>query len=328
LADYKKILVVRLSSLGDVLLATPLLKEIKRVYPNVEIDFLVKPQFIEAVQTNENLNSVYELAQNKNNKVLIQTLNKNKYDFVIDLQNNFRSRSLTSKLGVKCLRFKKPTLKKFLLVQFKWNFYKEIKSIPQMYFETVSELSFNNQQPEINISDNIVPSVKPGDKFIGFAPGAKHFTKMYPLEYFIELGRMFNEEDYTVLLFGGKADKDICHKIHSSLPNSIDLSTDDNLLQLAADMKECKIVICNDSGLMHTAVAAGTTVAAIFGSTVKEFGFFPYSNNSLIIENDGLKCRPCSHIGKSKCPKKHFKCMLELTPDIVYKEIKEFMYSL
>lgn len=328
MADYKKILVVRLSSLGDVLLTTPLLRELKKIYLNAEIDFIVKSQFIEAVRTNENLNTVYELAHNKNNKVLIQTLNKNKYDLVIDLQNNFRSRSLTSKLGVKCLRFKKPTLKKFFLVKFKWNLYKEIKPIPQLYFETVSEFSFNNQLPELNLSKDIIPSVKPGDKFIGFAPGAKHFTKMYPLEYYIELGRRFNEEDYTVLLFGGKADKDICHKIHSSISNSIDLSTEDNLLQIARDMKECKIIVCNDSGLMHTAIAVGKPVAAIFGSTVKEFGFFPYSTNSLIIENTGLSCRPCSHIGKNKCPQKHFKCMLELTPDIVYKEIKEFMYSL
>ncbi len=326
--QYNKILVVRFSSLGDVLLTTPLLKELKKVYPNAEIDFLVKQQFIQAVETNKNLNRIYELTQNKNNKILIQTLRKNKYDLVVDLQNNFRSRSLTSKLGVMCVRFKKPTLKKFLLVRFKWNLFREIKSIPEMYFETIPKLSFNDQLPELHLSDEIIPSVKSGERYIGFTPGSKHFTKMYPFEYYIELGKRFNEEGYTILLFGGSADKEICHKLHSSIPNSIDLSTEDDLLQIARDMKECRLIISNDSGLMHAAVAVNAPVAVICGSTVKEFGFFPYSTKSLIIENTELKCRPCSHIGRNNCPQKHFKCMLELAPDIIFTEIKEFMYSL
>lgn len=326
--DYKKILIIRLSSLGDVLLTTPVIKELAEKFPEMEIDFLVKPQFADAVRSNNYLHKVYELDKSKNISVILGSLVKNKYNLVIDLQNNFRSRAITSKLGVKVYRFKKPTIKKFLLVNFKWNRYKEIKTIPQMYAESIPGLNFNNSIPEIHIPDEIKSSVKHGIKFVGFAPGSKHFTKMWPEEFYVDLGKKLNNDGFSILLFGGKDDKELCKKLHDEIPNSINLGTEDNLLQIARDMKECSFVVCNDSGLMHTAVSVGTPVAAIFGSTVREFGFYPYSNNSVIIENTDLNCRPCSHIGKDHCPKKHFKCMLELTPNLVYDKLKRFQETI
>lgn len=322
--DYKKILIIRLSSLGDVLLTTPVIKELAEKFPETEIDFLVKPQFADAVKSNKHLRKVYELDKSKNFNAILGSLVKNKYNLVIDLQNNFRSRAITSKLGVKVYRFKKPTIKKFLLVNFKWNRYKEIKTIPQMYAESIPELEFNHSLPELYIPDEIITSVKSGIKFVGFAPGSKHFTKMWPEEFYIDLGKRLSDDGFTILLFGGKDDKELCKNLHDEIPNSINLATEDNLLQIARDMKECSFIVCNDSGLMHTAVSVGTPVVAIFGSTVREFGFYPYSNNSIIIENTDLSCRPCSHIGKDHCPKKHFKCMLELTPNLVYEELKRF----
>lgn len=312
-----------------MLLTTPIAKELKEKYPGAEIDFLVKPQYAEAVKTNIFLNNIYEWDKTKNSDLIIQTLAKNKYNWVIDLQNNFRSRSVTSKLKTKeVTRFKKPTIKKFLLVNFKWNRFKEIKSIPQMYAESISELDFKNSTPQLFIPDEIIASVKPGIQFAGFAPGSKHFTKMWPEEYYIEIGKKLSKDGYTILLFGGTDDRELCKKMSDTIPNSIDLSTKNNLIQIGKDMQRCEFILCNDSGLMHTAVSVGTPVAAIFGSTVREFGFFPYSKNSKVIENEGLKCRPCSHIGLSKCPKKHFKCMLELTPELVYKEIIKLQKSL
>ena len=93
-------------------------------------------------------------------------------------------------------------------------------------------------------------------------------------------------------------------------------------------MKNCKLIVCNDSGLMHTATSVGVPVVSIFGSTVKEFGFTPFGVKNLIIENNNLSCRPCSHIGKATCSKKHFKCMVELTAEMVHKEIENFMRKL
>ncbi len=141
----------------------------------------------------------------------------------------------------------------------------------------------------------------------------------------LNLGKSLEDRGFKIVLFGGKDDKNICAEIGSELKNAIDLSNNDDILQTAADMKECKAIICNDSGLMHTACAENIPVLAIFGSTVKEFGFTPYKNSNLILENNSLSCRPCSHIGRDKCPKRHFKCMLELTPELAIEKLNELI---
>lgn len=311
-----------------MILTTPVLKLLKEKYPNAPIDYLVNRNYSDAVNNNPNLTKIFEYDKNKNQQTLINSLKRERYDVIFDLQNNFKSRAIVPKLSGEVFRFKKPTLKKFLLVKFKWNRFKELSTIPQMYADSIPQIEFNGGLPELHIPDKKPSSVKPQNNFIGFAPGAKHFTKMWPAENFVALGKKLIDAGYTILLLGGKADKEICSKIHNELKNSIDLSTNNDLHQIARDMKECKLVVCNDSGLMHTAQAVDVPLVTIFGSTVKEFGFFPYSENSLIIENEGLKCRPCSHIGKSKCPKKHFKCMLELTPELVHNKINDFIKNL
>ena len=106
---------------------------------------------------------------------------------------------------------------------------------------------------------------------------------------------------------------------------AVDLSNNNDLINLAVNMKNCKAVVCNDSGLMHTALAVGSRVVAIFGSTVKELGFYPYKGDNLVLENNSLSCRPCSHIGLEKCPKEHFKCMNEIKPKIVFKQMLSFL---
>lgn len=325
MVSIEKILVIRFSSLGDVLLTTPVIRALRRKYPDSQIDFLVKEEFAAAIKTNPNIKRVYEYEKEKNTAILLDEILKAGYDTVIDLQNNFRSRAFSSKIKAKTYRFKKPSVKKFLLVKFKWNFYKEIKYIPQMYAESIPGLELDDKPAELILPVEIKASVKPDKNFIGFAPGSKHFTKTWPAEYYIELGKKLNEEGYTILLFGGKNDKEQCKLIHDSIKESIDLSTENDLYQIACDMKECKLIVCNDSGLMHTATAVNVPVAVLFGSTVEEFGFFPYKAESIVLENNDLQCRPCSHIGRSSCPKGHFKCMLELNPGLVYNKIKDFI---
>ncbi len=128
-------------------------------------------------------------------------------------------------------------------------------------------------------------------------------------------------------MFGGRIDKQLCEEISNEIPGSINLANEDDLLQTAANMKMCKAIICNDSGLMHVASSTNTKVVAIFGSTVKEFGFTPYNCDDLILENKSLTCRPCSHIGRSSCPKKHFKCMREISPELVFEKVKVSLKS-
>jgi len=229
-------------------------------------------------------------------------------------------------MNCEIVRFHKPSLKKFLLVKFKLNLLKEIIPISVRYAESIPNFTLDEKGLEIFINSHENSVLKSGENYIGFCPGSQHKTKMWPEKYYIELGKLLNNSGKTIVLFGGKDDLNVCKKISDLIPNSINLSNNNELLKTAEEMKKCEAIICNDSGLMHLALAANVPVIAIFGSTVKEFGFAPYKGKNLILENNLLSCRPCSHIGLEECPKKHFKCMLEITPQQVYKKTLEFIY--
>jgi heptosyltransferase-2 len=321
-----KILIIRLSSLGDILLSTPVIRSLKRKFPNSQIDFVVKKKFKDALLYNPNISSViiYEKEKAKQLKYDLRIAN---YDLVIDIQNNFRSNDLTKLIKAQIRRFKKPSMKKLLLVWFKINLLKDLKTISERYAETAG-VDIDNKELELFYPQNIKAELDDGKKYIGLCPGSKHFTKRWPSEYFIELGNKLAKQGFTIVLFGGKDDKELCSTISMNIDGSINLQNEDQLLQTAAEMKRCKLIISNDSGLMHTASAAGIPLVSIFGSTVREFGFMPAGSQNLILENKLLSCRPCSHIGKSSCPKKHFKCMKEITPGLVLIQLNNIQVGI
>ncbi len=264
---------------------------------------------------------------NENNQELPGIISANKYDLVIDLQNNLRSQKVIAKSKAKKVRFKKNDLNKFLLVKFKINRMKNLPPIPVRYSNTLKNFSLDDKGLEIFLPESVTSKLCDEGNYIGLAPGSRHFTKMWPSYYYIYLCKMLLVNDFQVVLLGGKSDKEVCREICELLPKSINLCNDDDILQTAADMTKCRAIICNDSGMMHTACAVGTPVLTFFGSTVKEFGFAPYNNQNLILENNSLSCRPCSHIGKEECPKEHFNCMKEITPQIAFKNINLLLNS-
>jgi heptosyltransferase-2 len=318
------ILVIRFSSLGDILLTTPFLRVLRNKYPNSNIDYLVKNNFLDAIKLNPNINSIFSWQSDSELKNKVQKLKKNNYDLVIDLQNNLRSKKVVKILNTNSVSYKKPNIKKFLLVHTKINYLKDRRSIPQRFVDVVPNLKLDKKGLELFLPDKNINNKSFSNKTIGFAPGAFHYTKMWPIEYFVELGNKLVEDGYSVLIFGGKSDQKLCRELQTKIKNSLDLSTDNNLFETATNMVRCKLIVCNDSGLMHTATAVGVPVISIFGSTVQEFGFAPFGVRSLVIENTDLSCRPCSHIGKAKCKKKHFKCMNDLKPSLVYSQLKKF----
>lgn len=317
----KKILIIRLSSLGDILLTTPLIRTIKKKYPQTQIDFMLKEEYFDLLKNNPYINKILPYSKETSNHPIIQSSNHSEYDLIIDLQNNLRSRRITSKLNSHTVRFKKYSLRKFLFVKTKINLMKKLPSIPVRYAETIG-LELDNEGVEI-ISDKQPNKNLVGlENLVGICPGAKHFTKRYPIEFHKELCKLLLEKNFNVVLFGGKIDKSICAEISDEIPQVINLQNEDDILQTVSDMKLCDTIICNDSGLMHVASSLNKKLIAIFGSTVKEFGFMPYNcKNFIIVENQDLNCRPCSHIGRASCPKSHFKCMKELKPETIFKQI-------
>jgi lipopolysaccharide heptosyltransferase II len=326
LDKVNKLLIVRLSSLGDILLTTPLIRTIKQKYPSIKIDFVLREEYKDLLRLNPHIRNI--LYYNNEKEKLISLKDKicnNNYDSIIDLQNNLKSWLLLKCYGSSVIGFKKNNINKFLLVHFRLNKLKDAKPIPVRYASTLENFELDDKGLEL-ITDKSANDLLNGiDKLIGICPGSKHFTKMWPEDYFINLGKLLEENNYKVVLFGGKDDQLVCERIASNLSLAINLCSNNDILQTAADMKNCKTIYCNDSGLMHTATAVNVPVIAFFGSTVKEFGFTPYNSTNLILENNSLSCRPCTHIGRDICPKKHFKCMKEITPQMAFENLRLFI---
>jgi heptosyltransferase-2 len=317
LNGVNNLLIIRLSSLGDILLTTAFIRSLKEQYPSINIDFLLRQQYEDTLKYSPHLRKLYVVRDNY--EEIAETISQNKYDLIIDLQNNLRSHKLSAKNKAKKLRFKKHDIEKFLLVKFKFNRMKDLPQIPVRYSQTLNGFHLDDKGLEISLPEGIKSKLKKDGNYIALAPGSRHFTKMWPEYYYIYLCKMLLVNDFKVVLLGGKSDKDICEEISKLLPKTINLCNDDDILQTVAHMKKCMAVVCNDSGLMHAACAAGVPVLTFLGSTVKEFG--------LILENNSLSCRPCSHIGRSKCPKTHFDCMKEITPQIAFKNINLLINS-
>jgi len=287
---------------------------------------LIREEYVDVIKLNPYIDKKFLFKKDdKNNNVLIEQLKNNNYELVIDLQNNLRSKKVVSSLKTNNVKLDKRSFDKFLLVNFKVNKLKEASQIPVRYSNTIQKIKLDEKGLDLFTDKSANVNLIGKNNLIGFCPGARHFTKRWPKEYFIELGNKLTQDGYMIVLFGGKIDKEICAELVNRISGAINLSNNDELLQTAADMKLCKAVICNDSGLMHTASAAGTKVIAIFGSTVKEFGFAPFNCSNLILENNSLTCRPCSHIGRSDCPKKHFDCMKDIKPEFVFEKLKSFL---
>ncbi len=323
LLNAENILIIRLSSLGDVLLTIPVIGLIKKKLPNSKLSFITNNNFVDAVKFNPFLQNVF--AYDKvNPATAISELNKYNFDFVIDLQNNSRSKKIRKSLNAPFVSFKKPNFKKFVLVNFKADLFKRIKSIPEMYAESV-ELTEPPSFEDFNFYfEHGKADWKPVKNKVCLCPGSQHFTKRYPIEYFIRFGKYLKEKGFEVTLLGGKTDKSACETINGALNNAHVKCGKDDLFEIAKEMETCATVICNDSGLMHLASAVGTPVIAIFGSSVKQFGFAPFTDRSLLLENNSLSCRPCSHIGREKCPEKHFRCMREITPEFLLEQFLGF----
>lgn len=334
--NEKKILLVRLSSFGDILLTTHLPRLIKNMYPDYQIDILTSKIFQNIFKFNPYINKIYTF-EKKLSVYELQSLNNSlktngKYDFVIDLQNNRRSRKIIKKTGENYGKYKKNNWKKFLLVKFKKNYYESIRQVPDLYFDAVNNiLKINNDKKGLDFfyaknyegrnKENSISTIK---KII-IAPGAKHFTKIYPKEKFIELINLINTNyNAEIILMGAKEDIEIANDIEANTRIYKNLVGNTSILETAIIIDEADLLITNDSALMHVAAAVQTKTIAIFGSTVEEFGFFPYQTDFRIAQIE-LNCRPCTHIGRKSCPKKHFKCMNDISVQMVYNFVIDYL---
>lgn len=322
----RTILVVRLSAIGDIVLTTPVLAELHKALPQARIDYCTKAPFAPLVASNPAVASVVTPESFAAGSA---------YDLVLDLQNNRRSRALVRTLRAgKVTRYHKRNWKKLLLVQFKINVSDGYQSVVERYGEALDGLA-----PNVTAPCALYPS--PEDRafaaealgadgpVLAVCFGANHFTKRYPLERFARIMELVTSQTPArVLLLGGKEDEPEAAKLIAMLPESarsrvLSLAGKATLMQSAALLSGVDAVLTNDTGLMHIASAFGKKLFVIFGSSVKEFGFMPWGAEYELFETQGLSCRPCSHIGRSSCPKGHFRCMTEIAPERIANRIVE-----
>jgi lipopolysaccharide heptosyltransferase II len=322
----KRILIIRLSSLGDVIMTTPLIKAVKKLYPESIIDYCTKAEYSEIIRSSPVINTIIE-ADNEltfdNLKVLKKKLKQNNYDLIIDAHNKLNTFYLRLFMKGEKLKLKKYSFRKFMLVKFKINMMKDLPPVIQRYLDILPNKP-GNIFPEIatdysaakKIADFFASlNIQSNNNIICIIPSSKHFTKTYPPELYAEIINKFDTKKYTFLLTGKGNDKVNIDLIISKTGNNVyNLCDKFNVIETAELMKRCMLVVTGDTGPMHIAEAVGTPILMLAGSSVKEFGFYPQSVKAVILENNFLSCRPCSHIGRDKCPKGHFKCMREISP--------------
>jgi len=334
-----KILIIRLSSIGDILLTTPFIRQIKKKYPSAQIDYVIKHEFKDLLAFNPHIDTLYSLNLKKDRKALKKlkkTLSARAYDIVFDLHNNIRSNYLRKGCRAGTTRkIHKNKLIQILLVIFKINIYKKIIPIPLRYLNVGADfhikddnkgLEFFWDQDTVKSIDDKIEFAKT-ESVICLAPGAAHYTKRWPKTHFRELCNTIEKKtDSKIVLLGGETDKELGNYL--SQENHIyDFTGKLSLLETGNLMSRARALVTNDTGLMHLGTAVGIPVLALFGSTVQAFGFFPFRGRTKVLEVNDLSCRPCTHIGRSECPKSHFKCMEDIKSGQVFENLQDLLNS-
>ena len=304
-----KILVVRFSSIGDIVLTTPVVRMLKNQL-NTEVHFLTKAPFVSLLKNNPYVDSIFQIDKSINE--VISDLKKENYDYVIDLHSNLRTQILKLKLGVTAKSFNKLNWEKFFLTNFKTNILPDVHIVDR-YLDTVKFLGITNDNKGLDffLSDADKVDLAEFQKdYIAFVIGGQHATKILPTAKIISICNKLNK---AVLLIGGPNDIERGDEI-SKASSAINTCGDYSLLQSAFLIKNSAYVISHDTGMMHIAAAFKKKIYSVWGNTIPEFGMYPYlsDENSKLIEVKDLSCRPCSKIGYDKCPKGHFKCMQEI----------------
>ncbi len=308
-----KYLIIRFSSIGDIVLTTPVVRCLKQQVDGAEVHFVTKQKFASLVTSNPYIDKVH-LFSGKINE-LYSELKAEEFDYVIDLHNNFRSNRIRHLLKVPSFAFQKLNIQKFLLVRFKINRL-PAKHVVDRYMETLQVFDVKNDGNGLDyfISgkenygiENLPPQYWGG--YIAFVIAGTYHTKKLPAQKVIEI---CNRVDYPVVLLGGKNEEQMGKEIHIQTGSHVlNLTGKLSLSQSASLVRDAKLVLSNDTGLMHIAAAYGKKILSFWGNTVPQFGMSPYMAHpaSTIMEVENLRCRPCSKLGYSSCPKGHFRCM-------------------
>ncbi len=321
-----RILIIRFSSIGDIVLTSPVVRCISQQVKDAEIHFLTKSGYAPLLEANPHIHKVHTLQHSW--KETVRTIRNISPDAVVDLHNNLRSRRLRMALSARSSAFPKLNLRKWALVNLKWNTMPDIH-IVQRYLKAASFLGVQDDGRGLEhyIAEGTADLTAPlpdmnGQPFAAIAIGAQHHTKKLPEDQLLSLVSHMRSSGIRVALIGGPEDAAMADAICEEYPQTMSFCGKASLQESALLIERSSLVIAHDTGMMHIAAALQKPVISVWGNTVPELGMYPYygtsSNNlesqrkqGLIREIPKLSCRPCSKLGYDTCPKGHFKCMTE-----------------
>jgi len=341
--SFNKILVIQTAFIGDAILTLPLIQALKLNYPKSSIDVIVVPRTAEIFANHPAISQIIQYDKRGTDKGLIglwqlrTKLRSQNYNLVIVPHRSLRSALLTWLL--------KPTMS----IGFD-------RSIGRWLFKKIVRYNSSDHEIERNLSllcplklppvSTELPRLYPSNQdvqfvdsimneyglnrfkfFLAAAPGTIWNTKRWPASRFAAVCEQIASENIAVVLIGGKEDVALCKEVMdiAQEKNVFSVAGSLSLLQSAELIRRCRVLISNDSAPMHIAVAVGTPVVVIFGATIPDYGFAPRGPHDIVVETNGLKCRPCSIHGGNICPIKTFECMLSITPEVVVKKLKLFL---
>ena len=311
-----KFLIVRFSSIGDIVLTTPVVRCLKQQVDGAEVHYLTKNSFKEIIQSNPYVDKVHTL--NNDLGEVMTELKKEKFDYIIDLHNNLRTLKVKRALkNIPSFSFSKLNIEKWLLTALRINVLPKVHIVDR-YLETVKAFGVRNDGKGLDyfipekdvVPDADIPAAQ-SLGYIGIVIGAALNTKKLPLH---KLKELCQKIEHPIILLGGPEDRKAGDEIAAVDPIKIYNSCGKFNLNESADLvRRAKLIITHDTGLMHIAAAFKKPVISVWGNTVPAFGMTPYFGKAMVpndlFEINGLWCRPCSKIGYSKCPLGHFKCM-------------------
>lgn len=309
-----KFLIVRFSSIGDIVLTTPLIRCLKLQYPGAEIHYVVKKKFGMVLEHSPYIDHLHYLDNNLDE--LVGRFREERFDYIIDLHKTLRSYLLRIKLRRKTLSFRKLSVEKFLITRFGIDLLPEGKHVVGRILDTVKPLGveddgkpvdyFLSEKERFDIG-NLPPAYRQG--YVAFVIGGQHFTKRLPFE---KISTICAGLSLPVVLLGGPEDREVGERLEREAGNPVfNLCGKLSFNTSVSVLEQSKLVIAHDTGLMHISGAFDKPVISVWGATSPgKFGVWPYrSTVRYEAQVPGLPCNPCSNFGSSKCPKGHFKCM-------------------
>ncbi len=326
------ILLVRFSSLGDVLLATPLIRALRARHPGATIAALTRRAFAPLLSGNPRLDEVLALGPGDSLARVARQIRRRRFTHLLDLHGNLRSRILRLLVPGHWRGFDARRGARRELIRHKRDVYPDRLPVAERYFEAARELDvrpdgkpaeFFPEARALEAVDQWLDGADPGRGVVALVPGAAHPTKRWPLAHWERLAAALGREGWLVTVLGGSEDEVAAGVVaRAAGERGRNAAGRFDLQGAGALLARARVAVAGDTGLMHLATAVGTPVVALFGPTVEQFGFFPYRARAVVLER-ALSCRPCSSRGSRACPLGHHRCLADIAPDQVLPRVLE-----